>query len=77
MDAYCLVRFIYLCLRMCFFASFWGMVVLTPVYAYGGAGAQSIDYITLANVEEGSNRLVRGRAETSIYTLHIISGIIY
>ncbi|CAN0461171.1 unnamed protein product, partial [Laminaria digitata] len=59
MDAYCLVRFNYLCLRMCTFASFWGMLVLTPVYALTGSERDDIYYLTLANVSEGSNTLVR------------------
>ena len=60
MDAYCLVRFNYLCLRICTFASFWGMLVLTPVYALTGSDGEGIYYLTLANVSEGSNALVRG-----------------
>ncbi|CAN0190073.1 unnamed protein product [Scytosiphon promiscuus] len=60
MDAYCLVRFNYLCLRICLFASFWGMLVLTPVYASQGSEEEgTIYYLTLANVESGSNTLVR------------------
>lgn len=66
MDAYCLVRFIYLCLRICMFASFWGMAVLTPIYAFGNGDATGIYYLTLANVAQSSNKLVRtGRGDLS------------
>ncbi|CAM9992317.1 unnamed protein product, partial [Sphacelaria rigidula] len=58
MDAYCLVRFNYLCLRICLFASFWGLVVLIPLYSYGSAEAPGIYVITLAHVESGSSLLV-------------------
>lgn len=59
MDAYCLLRFNYLCLRICLFSSFWGMLVLTPVYALEGSEEEgSIYYVTLANVPSGSNTLV-------------------
>lgn len=58
MDAYCLVRFNFLCLRICLFATFWGMLVLTPLYWKGTAGQSGIYVITLANVEPGSNTLV-------------------
>lgn len=60
MDAYCLLRFNYLCLRICLFSSFWGMLVLTPVYALEGSEEKgSIYYVTLANVASGSNTLVK------------------
>lgn len=63
MDAYCLLRFNYLCLRICLFSSFWGMLVLTPVYVLEGSEQEgSIYYITLANVASGSNTLVRRTA---------------
>lgn len=59
MDAYCLLRFNYLCLRICLFSSFWGMLVLTPVYILEGSEEEgSIYYATLANVSSGSNTLV-------------------
>lgn len=59
MDAYCVVRFTYLCLRICIFASIWGLIVLTPLYAYGNGDAEGMYVITLANVESGSPKLVR------------------
>lgn len=40
------------------FASFWGLLVLTPLYYYGTAGADGVYIITLANVEMGSSTLV-------------------
>lgn len=58
MDAYCLVRFNYVCLRICIFASFWGMVVLTPLYATGHGEQVGMYVITIANVESSSKRLV-------------------
>lgn len=59
MDAYCLLRFHYLCLRICLFGSFWGLVVLTPLYYYGKGDAEEMYVITLANVKAGSDKLVR------------------
>lgn len=41
------------------FASFWGMAVLTPIYAYGKGNADGIYYLTIANVAQSSNKLVR------------------
>lgn len=61
MDAYCLLRFNYLCLRICLFATFWGMLVLTPIYALSGSEEEGeIYYITLANVSSDSNVMVGG-----------------
>ena len=71
MDAYCLVRFIYLCLRICLFASFWGMLVLTPIYAFGDGEASGIYYLTLANVAQSSNKFVR----TYNYLIPITGGV--
>lgn len=58
MDAYCLVRFNYLCFRICLFASFWGLLVLTPLYASGTAEVEGLYVVTLAHVESGSSTLV-------------------
>lgn len=58
MDAYCLIRFNYLCLRISLFAAFWGMLVLTPLYINGKGTADGIYVITMANVESGSPKLV-------------------
>ncbi|CAM9640763.1 unnamed protein product, partial [Sphacelaria rigidula] len=58
MDAYCLVRFTSLCWRICMFASFWGLLALTPLYYNGTAKADGLYIITLANVESGSSELV-------------------
>lgn len=67
MDAYCLLRFNYLCLRICLFSSFWGMLVLTPVYALEGSEREgSIYYVTLANVASGSNTLVGEKEGSSV-----------
>lgn len=55
------MRFIYLCLRICLFSSFWGMLALTPVYVLAGSEAENtMYYVTLANVPSGSDTLVSG-----------------
>lgn len=59
MDAYCLLRFNYLCLKICLFASFWGLCVLVPVYATGSGDASDIDMYTLVNIKDDGGRLVR------------------
>eukprot|EP00903_Cladosiphon_okamuranus_P018683 g17196.t2 len=73
MDAYCLLRFIYLCLRICLFSSFWGMLVLTPVYVLEGSEEEgSIYYVTLANVESGSNTLWVTVVFAYLFTWHAL-----
>ncbi|CAN0324336.1 unnamed protein product [Pylaiella littoralis] len=73
MDAYCLLRFNYLCLRICFFASFWGMLVLTPVYALSGTEEEgSIYYLTLANVDSDSNTLWVTVVFAYLFTWHAL-----
>ncbi|CAM9522137.1 unnamed protein product, partial [Ectocarpus sp. 6 AP-2014] len=73
MDAYCLLRFIYLCLRICLFSSFWGMLVLTPVYVLDGSEAvNTIYYVTLANVPSGSNTLWVTVVFAYLFTWHAL-----
>ena len=51
LDAYMLLRFTRLGTRICLFTSFFGLVVLIPVYASGDAGEIGFNRLTLNNLE--------------------------
>ncbi|CAM9369530.1 unnamed protein product, partial [Choristocarpus tenellus] len=72
MDAYCLLRFNRLCLRVCLFASFWGMLVLAPVYSTGSNDASTFYVITLNNVEAKSSLLWLAVFFAYLFTWHML-----
>ena len=51
LDAYMYLRYIKICLKLSIFLTFWGLLVLVPVYKSNHASAASPwDYFTIANV---------------------------
>ncbi|CAM9963453.1 unnamed protein product, partial [Discosporangium mesarthrocarpum] len=72
MDAYCLLRFTKLCLRICLFSSFWGMLVLAPVYSTGDGNESGFYQITLANVKEQSTLLWVAVVFAYLFTVHCL-----
>lgn len=50
LDAYLLLRFTKLCMRICLFDSVLGMLVLAPLYSQSKGGAAGFYQLTLANV---------------------------
>jgi Late exocytosis, associated with Golgi transport len=49
LDAYLLLRFTWLCLRICLFGTFFGMVVLAPLY-YTQTGGIAKGFYQLVSV---------------------------
>lgn len=56
LDAFMLLRFHVICLKLCCFLSFWGLLVLTPLYSTA-AITSTWDTYTLSNVLKGENRM--------------------
>jgi hypothetical protein len=57
LDAYMFLRYIRMCLRITSVSSFWGLVILSPIYATGQNGAEGWYYFSMANVSQYSWRL--------------------
>jgi len=56
LDGYMLLRFHIVCLKLCCFLSFWGLLVLTPLYSTA-AITSTWDTYTLTNVLKGEDRM--------------------
>lgn len=57
LDAYMFLRYIRMCLVITTVSGFWGFVILFPVYATGGGGAEGWYFLSMANIVNGSYRL--------------------
>lgn len=53
LDAYFFLRYIRMCLKITAVSSFWGMLILWPVYATGGGGQSGFYHFSMANVSPG------------------------
>lgn len=53
LDGYMLIRYINICFRISLFITFWGLVVLVPVYANSGGNSCAWNKFTLSNVPQG------------------------
>lgn len=56
LDAYMLLRFHVVCLKLCCFLSFWGLLILTPLYSTAAVTSQWDTY-TLTNVLKGEESM--------------------
>lgn len=54
LDGYMLLRFLILCFRLASFFSFFGVLVLVPIYHSGTAGLNGWNAFTVANIEDSS-----------------------
>lgn len=50
LDGYMLLRFVLVCFKFCSFGSFFGLLVLVPIYGHGNQGLGGWQQYTLANV---------------------------
>mmetsp|Transcript_10769 Transcript_10769/g.23042 ORF Transcript_10769/g.23042 Transcript_10769/m.23042 type:complete len:1479 (+) Transcript_10769:104-4540(+) len=50
LDAYFFLRYIRMCLKITSVSSFWAIIILCPVYAYGGGGQTGFYHFSMANV---------------------------
>eukprot|EP00550_Attheya_septentrionalis_P009222 CAMPEP_0198291930 /NCGR_PEP_ID=MMETSP1449-20131203/9268_1 /TAXON_ID=420275 /ORGANISM="Attheya septentrionalis, Strain CCMP2084" /LENGTH=1076 /DNA_ID=CAMNT_0043990617 /DNA_START=67 /DNA_END=3297 /DNA_ORIENTATION=- len=57
LDAYMFLRYIRMCLRVTSVSAFWGLLILSPIYATGENGAEGWYYFSMANVSQYSWRL--------------------
>lgn len=69
LDAYMLLRFIRLGMRLMLFATFLGLVVLLPVYASGSSGESGFNRLTLNNLS-GSDKVWVATAISFVFTFH-------
>jgi hypothetical protein len=52
LDGYMLLRYLLACIRIAWFCAFWGIVVMVPVYHYGGDGLTGWSRYTIANIPD-------------------------
>lgn len=52
LDGYMYLRFLTVCIRTACFYSFWGLIVMIPVYAQGSVGLVGWNRYTLANIPD-------------------------
>lgn len=55
LDGYMLIRYIHVCWRICAFITFFGLIVLVPIYATAGQNLYWATY-TIANIPEDTER---------------------
>jgi hypothetical protein len=72
LDAYVLLRFLRLCFRMCLSTAFFGILVLTPIYATASGEAEGVNRITMANLENDSPRVWACVIFAYLYTFHMV-----
>ncbi|CAN0004609.1 unnamed protein product, partial [Laminaria digitata] len=72
MDGYVTLRFIKLCKRLCFFPSFFGAVVLLPLYVHGTNNSTGAARLSMANLEEGGEALWAGVVFAWFFTLYFL-----
>jgi hypothetical protein len=57
LDAYFFLRYIRLCFQLSAVGAFYGMLVLSPIYASGGNDAHGWYHLSMANLQSGSWKL--------------------
>ncbi|RYG67263.1 hypothetical protein EON64_07835, partial [archaeon] len=54
LDGYMLLRFLLVCIRVASFFTFFGLIVLVPVYMHGGEGLAGWNKYTVANIKDSA-----------------------
>lgn len=73
LDAYMLLRYHVVCLRLCIFLSICGLVVLVPTYGTATSGHSQWDKFTLVNVLASNDRSERDRVWLAVIFGYIFS----
>eukprot|EP01031_Cornospumella_fuschlensis_P035603 gene35603-43179_t len=55
LDGYMLLRFLLVCIRVASFFTFFGLIVLVPVYVHGGEGLSGWNKYTVANIKDSAS----------------------
>lgn len=72
LDAYMFMRFLRICLVITSVASFYGLLVLWPVYYTGNQDGEEWYVLSMQNVDDGSPRLWAGSVFMWVLTLFVI-----
>ena len=71
-DAYMFLRYIRLCFRISVTSALWGMIILWPVYSSGDGGAKGWYFLSMANLQQGSNLIWVPTIFLWLQTLYVI-----